>query len=323
LGQFFLGGDSKSWNLARILLTLYLFSALSLLVVTSFLNLRRYLRQRQTEMPLDATIAWLAGGIVIIGLILMIAYIAPLPGKAVASMKAPEFLTNRSPPVNMAGAMKERRSVTRTTLGHPRPARTGRPVAKLNPVQKRAGKKAIAKMDRREVIPAERSKAKDKTLAVINLLAVKRTSHPKISRRLVTRKAQAINNKRTPNRTTNRRKTNLSKTSPLNRRTSHLPIPVHQANQNQKHPTPRMMVRKAANKTPRKRNPTQQTNLNRPRTNPLTNPNKTRTNPNQTTSSPGHNLKTKIKTRISKRNHSLLAPNLHRIVRLRSVACSA
>ena len=97
LGQFFLGGDSKSWNLARILLTLYLFSALSLLVVTPFLNLRRYLRQRQTEMPLDATIAWLAGGIVIIGLILMIAYIAPLPGKAVASMKAPEFLTNRSP----------------------------------------------------------------------------------------------------------------------------------------------------------------------------------------------------------------------------------
>lgn len=97
LGQFFLGGDSKSWNLARILLTLYLFSALSLLVVTSFLNLRRYLRQRQTEMPLDATIAWLAGGIVIIGLILMIAYVAPLPGKAIASLKAPEFLTNRSP----------------------------------------------------------------------------------------------------------------------------------------------------------------------------------------------------------------------------------
>lgn len=97
LGQFFLSGDSKSWNLARILLTLYLFSALSLLVVTSFLNLRRYLRQRQTEMPLDATVAWLAGGIVIIGLILMIAYIAPLPGKAVASMKVPEFLNNRSP----------------------------------------------------------------------------------------------------------------------------------------------------------------------------------------------------------------------------------
>ncbi|MFG0266131.1 MAG: DUF4129 domain-containing protein [Rhodopirellula sp. JB055] len=97
LGQFFLGSDSSSWNLARILLTLYLFSALSLLVVTSFLNLRRYLRQRQTEMPMDATIAWLAGGIVIIGLILMIAYIAPLPGKAVASMKVPEFLTNRKP----------------------------------------------------------------------------------------------------------------------------------------------------------------------------------------------------------------------------------
>ncbi|WDQ16688.1 DUF4129 domain-containing protein [Rhodopirellula sp. P2] len=97
LGQFFLGGDTKTWNLARTLLTLYLFSALSLLVVTSFLNLRRYLRQRQTEMPLDATVAWLAGGIVIIGLILMIAYIAPLPGKAVASLKVPEFLTNRTP----------------------------------------------------------------------------------------------------------------------------------------------------------------------------------------------------------------------------------
>ncbi|MCC9645307.1 DUF4129 domain-containing protein [Rhodopirellula sp. JC740] len=97
IGQFFLGGPSSSWNLARILLTLYLFSALSLLVVTSFLNLRRYLRQRKTEMPLDATVAWLAGGICIIGLILLIAYIAPLPGKAVASIRVPEFLTNREP----------------------------------------------------------------------------------------------------------------------------------------------------------------------------------------------------------------------------------
>ncbi|MEM8910433.1 MAG: DUF4129 domain-containing protein [Planctomycetota bacterium] len=97
LGQFFLRGDAASWSQARWFLTLYLFSALSLLVVTSFLNLRRYLRQRHTEMPTDATMAWLIGGIVIIGAILLFAYLAPLPGRTIASMKMPEFLTTDAP----------------------------------------------------------------------------------------------------------------------------------------------------------------------------------------------------------------------------------
>lgn len=92
MGQFFLRGDDATWHRALWLLAVYLFSSLSLLVTTSFLGLRRYLRQRRVDMPTDVSIGWLSGGLMIIGAILMIAYMVPMPGQALASLKLPAVL---------------------------------------------------------------------------------------------------------------------------------------------------------------------------------------------------------------------------------------
>jgi hypothetical protein len=92
LGQFFLREDAATWGRAQWLLGLYLFASLSLLVTTSFLGLRRYLRQRRVDMPTDVSVAWLAGGLFMIALILLVAFLAPLPGQAIASFQLPNFL---------------------------------------------------------------------------------------------------------------------------------------------------------------------------------------------------------------------------------------
>ncbi len=92
LGQFFLSSDPATWSRAQRLLAFYLFSSLSLLVTTSFLGLRRYLRQRKVEMPADVSVGWLAGGLALIALILLIAFMAPVPGKLLASFELPDFL---------------------------------------------------------------------------------------------------------------------------------------------------------------------------------------------------------------------------------------
>lgn len=93
IGQFFLGTDPTRLAQARWLLLLYLFAALSLLVVTAFLNLRRYLRQRGADMPHTTTLAWLIGGMGMIAMVVGIAYIAPMPGRLIASADMPDFLT--------------------------------------------------------------------------------------------------------------------------------------------------------------------------------------------------------------------------------------
>jgi Domain of unknown function (DUF4129) len=60
----------------------YISSAMGLLLATSFLNLRRYLRQRKLSMPGAMTATWLStGAIVIVGLTLLAAAL-PLPGLA-------------------------------------------------------------------------------------------------------------------------------------------------------------------------------------------------------------------------------------------------
>ncbi len=92
LGQFFLRSDPTTWSQAQKLLAFYLFASLSLLVTTSFLGLRRYLRQRKVEMPSDVSVAWIGGGLVLIGLILAIAFLAPVPGKLLASFELPSYL---------------------------------------------------------------------------------------------------------------------------------------------------------------------------------------------------------------------------------------
>jgi hypothetical protein len=54
------------------LLFVYVAAALGLLLTTSFLGLRRYLRQRHIEMPSQMAGAWLGtGAIMIVGLLLL------------------------------------------------------------------------------------------------------------------------------------------------------------------------------------------------------------------------------------------------------------
>ena len=94
IGQFFLRNQLDSWSRARWLLAFYLFASLSLLVTTSFLGLRRYLRQRSVEMPSDVSIGWLTGGLGIIALIMALAYLAPIPGRAIAMFEPPQWLNS-------------------------------------------------------------------------------------------------------------------------------------------------------------------------------------------------------------------------------------
>ncbi|MGB1926836.1 MAG: hypothetical protein ACPHL6_09905, partial [Rubripirellula sp.] len=74
LGQMFLRNDVATWERAQRLLAFYLFSSLSLLVTTSFLGLRRYLRQRQTEMPNNVAVGWMVGGLGLVAAILLLAF---------------------------------------------------------------------------------------------------------------------------------------------------------------------------------------------------------------------------------------------------------
>jgi len=91
IGQFLLRSDTGSWARAQMFLGFYLFAALSLLVTTSFLGLRRYLRQRNAEMPADVSVSWLGGGVAMIAAVLLVAYISPLPGQALASIEMQTF----------------------------------------------------------------------------------------------------------------------------------------------------------------------------------------------------------------------------------------
>jgi hypothetical protein len=95
LGQFLIRGDAGTWSRAQWLLACYLFSALALLVTTSFLGLRRYLRQRGADMPSDVSVGWLGGGAAIIAVLLSVAFLVPLPGKTLASLELPKFLDSR------------------------------------------------------------------------------------------------------------------------------------------------------------------------------------------------------------------------------------
>ncbi len=61
------------------LLALYVAAGLALLVTTSFLGLRRYLRQRRIEMPTKMAGAWLGGGAAMILVLLTLVALAPRP----------------------------------------------------------------------------------------------------------------------------------------------------------------------------------------------------------------------------------------------------
>ena len=77
------------------LLVIYVASGLGLLLATSFLGLRRYLRQRRVEMPATMANLWLAIGCILIVALLMFAALLPRPNAEYAVSRLP--LTIGSP----------------------------------------------------------------------------------------------------------------------------------------------------------------------------------------------------------------------------------
>ena len=90
VGQWFIPvADTGRRRYAFFLLLVYVASALALLVTTSFLNLRRYLRQRRIEMPLTIAGTWVSVGAVLIVIVMMLAMLIPRPGAEVALSRVP------------------------------------------------------------------------------------------------------------------------------------------------------------------------------------------------------------------------------------------
>jgi hypothetical protein len=81
--------DLESRRYAFRLLCVYVASGLGLLLTTSFLGLRRYLRQRRVEMPTTMAGAWIAIGGVLIVAILLFAALLPRPAAEYAISKVP------------------------------------------------------------------------------------------------------------------------------------------------------------------------------------------------------------------------------------------
>jgi hypothetical protein len=90
VGQFWIpAADAGRRRYVFGLLMVYVAAALSLLVTTSFLNLRRYLRQRRIEMPLPIAGTWVGVGAVLIGLVMLVAAMIPRPNAEIALSRVP------------------------------------------------------------------------------------------------------------------------------------------------------------------------------------------------------------------------------------------
>jgi len=95
LGQWFIpAADTGSRRYTFLLLVVYVAAGLMLLVTTSFLGFRRYLRQRQVEMPLPMAATWVATGGVLAGVVLLLAMLLPRPQAEYALARPPWQVTS-------------------------------------------------------------------------------------------------------------------------------------------------------------------------------------------------------------------------------------
>ena len=95
LGQTLIpDSDEESRQYAFKLLFVYVASGLSLLLLTSFLGLRRYLRNRLIAMPLGMSGIWMGIGLFIIGGLLVFSILMPRPGQPWAVSEAVSWLVS-------------------------------------------------------------------------------------------------------------------------------------------------------------------------------------------------------------------------------------
>src|SRR4051812_40824701 len=71
------------------LLVIYVASGMGLLLATSFLGLRKYLRQRKLQMPMEMTSNWIIAGLVLIVGVLLAATILPRPSREYSLSQLP------------------------------------------------------------------------------------------------------------------------------------------------------------------------------------------------------------------------------------------
>ncbi len=91
-GHWFIPGDDLgSRRYVFKLLVVYVASALGLLLTTSFLNLRRYLRQRRLEMPLEMAGTWIGTGAAMIVALLLICTLLPRRNPEYSVTQIPMF----------------------------------------------------------------------------------------------------------------------------------------------------------------------------------------------------------------------------------------
>jgi hypothetical protein len=88
LGQWFVPAveeERRAWLFIYFLA--YIASGMGLLLATSFLNLRRYLRQRKVKMPGAMTATWLSTGAILIVALTIVAAVLPLPGSGFSTLR--------------------------------------------------------------------------------------------------------------------------------------------------------------------------------------------------------------------------------------------
>ena len=90
-GQYFIPGtDVAGRRFAFWMLVINVGGGLGLLLTTSFVGLRRYIRQRQLEMPVEMAAAWLSVGVMMILALLIAAAVLPRPAPEYSIVEAIE-----------------------------------------------------------------------------------------------------------------------------------------------------------------------------------------------------------------------------------------
>jgi len=93
-GWFVPSADGPRRALVFGLLVIYVACGMGLLLATSFLGLRRYLRQRKLEMPMEMTTTWILVGVVMIIAMLFVAAILPRPSREHSVSQLPFTVTS-------------------------------------------------------------------------------------------------------------------------------------------------------------------------------------------------------------------------------------
>ncbi len=114
IGQRFLPpADLDRRRYAFLLLCVYVASALGLLMTTSFLGLRRYLRRRRLQMPAAMAGVWVATGCLLIAAILGFAAMLPRPNPEYALAEVPWKLSSEKRSASRHAVGKEGAEISR------------------------------------------------------------------------------------------------------------------------------------------------------------------------------------------------------------------